>query len=553
MNSSRMKYASTPTYGMQKRGYAKKQSAVTPPASPDFTQTPSTPETPVMPYSSQQAPFAMPGAPMGGQSGMFQNMPFSQNPFPPMQNVTQPSPYPQASYGQPFGYASAYPPAPMSSQQQPMQPAAPLSAAPDFRQQGFVPSSGRLAGSASVSPIGYPPVNGFSQGMGGMNTPSPFYAAPLQQPAMPQSGMPMQTQPGMPTQPFLGGAPMGGMPQQPSQPQPSRKPMEKDAILKIFLFAVLPVLFIPCLFVPQSFNFLRYAFVALCVGGLGLMWAWRTFSQSTRSTLSIIYVALCVVVVSMLFSGAKDARTASSQAAGDLQVTATPAPGSAIVVDNSQAEAQPTVAPETEPPLGTSEAEVRLTLFMDYWQVMNIENMVTLVQPSWASTANVPSTSLFTLLSNRTPTEYTIESISGSDSDSSRTVTMSALIDKNNGKDPVRYRFQIIMVKESGSWYVDPNSLATNDVVATQDPNATPTVGNMTAAPRTTVTPVPDPSTKLYYNPNGGSKYHLDPNCSTVAEKYLPLTAFPYSELGNAPYNKLTPCLKCGAPTQAAE
>ena len=49
-------------------------------------------------------------------------------------------------------------------------------------------------------------------------------------------------------------------------------------------------------------------------------------------------------------------------------------------------------------------------------------------------------------------------------------MTMSAYIDKNNGKEPVRYRFMILMVKESGDWFVDPNSLATNDTVTETSP-----------------------------------------------------------------------------------
>ena len=129
---------------------------------------------------------------------------------------------------------------------------------------------------------------------------------------------------------------------------------------------------------------------------------------------------------------------------------------------------------------------------------------------------------------------------------------MSAYIDKNNGKDPVRYRFMILMVKESGQWYVDPNSLATNDV-ATETPSPAP--GKETVvqslAPRMTVTPIPDPSTKLYYNANGGKYYHLDPNCSAVNPKFLPMASFLYSELDNAPFSSLQPCLKCGAPTQS--
>ena len=62
-----------------------------------------------------------------------------------------------------------------------------------------------------------------------------------------------------------------------------------------------------------------------------------------------------------------------------------------------------------------------------------------------------------------------------------------------------------------------------------------------------TVTSIPDPSTKLYYNANGGTYYHIDPNCSAVNPKYLPMASFLYGELDSAPYSSLQPCLKCAA------
>ena len=60
-----------------------------------------------------------------------------------------------------------------------------------------------------------------------------------------------------------------------------------------------------------------------------------------------------------------------------------------------------------------------------------------------ASAQENPPTALFMPLANRTPEEYTIEEISGTDQDNSRTVTMTATINKNNGKDPSIYRFMV--------------------------------------------------------------------------------------------------------------
>jgi len=173
--------------------------------------------------------------------------------------------------------------------------------------------------------------------------------------------------------------------------------------------------------------------------------------------------------------------------------------------------------------------------------------------PSWRSAKTDAATSLFIIIANRTPVEYEIEDISGSSGDTSRAITMTASIDKNNGNDPVRYRFVILMDKEDGDWYVDPNSLSTNDT----DPTDTPIPDNVdaiyTEQPRMTVTPVPPDSTVLYYNPNGGKYYHADPECEAVNEKYLPMATFTYGEINDAPYSALTPCLKCNAPSRPDE
>ncbi|MGN0990817.1 MAG: L,D-transpeptidase [Candidatus Ventricola sp.] len=65
---------------------------------------------------------------------------------------------------------------------------------------------------------------------------------------------------------------------------------------------------------------------------------------------------------------------------------------------------------------------------------------------------------------------------------------------------------------------------------------------------------LPDPDLQLYRNPNGGSNYHIDENCSGVKEQYLPLTGdFTYADLDKAEFGKLTPCVYCGAPQTKQE
>ena len=52
---------------------------------------------------------------------------------------------------------------------------------------------------------------------------------------------------------------------------------------------------------------------------------------------------------------------------------------------------------------------------------------------------------------------------------------------------------------------------------------------------------------ELYYNPDGGKYYHEDQYCSSVKSRFLPLAAFTYGELDDAPYANLTPCSKCAS------
>ena len=62
---------------------------------------------------------------------------------------------------------------------------------------------------------------------------------------------------------------------------------------------------------------------------------------------------------------------------------------------------------------------------------------------------------------------------------------------------------------------------------------------------------IPDLQTQLYRNPNGGSSYHLDQNCSGVKAKFLPLTGdLTYGDLESDAFKKLTPCVYCAAPAR---
>ena len=340
---------------------------------------------------------------------------------------------------------------------------------------------------------------------------------------------------------------------QPPPPAPPKYSPNKftKVIFIIILLILLPAFFTYCLFIDSYLNFLRYIFLSLSILAIGSFWGKPGFSISTKLTATVVYIALCTVSVVLAVNGDivinknKDVNNPSGIV---FSPTFTP-----LVINESvdQYLNQVTLAPEPTPQsLGPSQAEKRLTMFMQYWMANDILNMVKYTSPLWVNLKEKPEEALFFILSNRTPLNFEIESISGTDDDKTRIVTMIATINKNNGNDPSVYRLSVIMNKEQDDWFVDPLSLATNDemdkeeevVVTSQEIEAA-----YTEAPRMTQTPVPEDNAPIYFNVEGGSFYHIDPNCVSVSEKYLPLTgSFPYSELSQ--HRDLRPCLRCGAP-----
>ena len=55
----------------------------------------------------------------------------------------------------------------------------------------------------------------------------------------------------------------------------------------------------------------------------------------------------------------------------------------------------------------------------------------------------------------------------------------------------------------------------------------------------------PDPDLVLYYNPDGGSKYHAAETCYGVKTQFLPLTPFTYAEIEDEDFLDLLPCEYC--------
>lgn len=324
--------------------------------------------------------------------------------------------------------------------------------------------------------------------------------------------------------------------------------MSTSQLLTLFFAVILPFVFAIAFFANSVF----YAYIALAAVGAAIMWYREVYSPTLRCIISGALVLTCLF--------------------GVIKLVRMPSPSDVIIPNANPIviQVQPTedvssffsepdllltTVPEATPFVAEkTEAEKRLASFMDLWMTNNKPAMVEYCQLSWVNKQSDPAASLFNMLANRSVEAYTIESISGSETDTSRSVSMTATINKNTGKKSSVYRFTVMMVKEGDQWYVNPNSLATNDEIkdATDEVvvNNSMASGAVTEAPRTTVTPVPPGNTPLYYNPDGGSYYHRDPSCPSVRSEFLPLKgSFPYNELDiYKDTYKLSPCMKCNAP-----
>ena len=60
--------------------------------------------------------------------------------------------------------------------------------------------------------------------------------------------------------------------------------------------------------------------------------------------------------------------------------------------------------------------------------------------------------------------------------------------------------------------------------------------------------PYPADDLALYYNPSGGSRYHLSATCAGVRVRYHPMTPLTYGQLDEGTYRKLEPCDFCTPP-----
>lgn len=320
-----------------------------------------------------------------------------------------------------------------------------------------------------------------------------------------------------------------------------RRPFEFREWHLLVMSGILIALFVLAVLITKN-PVLKIVLILLAAGSAGFLWVKPLVAENRRLTYTIVALALCVLTaVSFLLKTPKDATksgssTQQSQTTGESQSAGQNGGVPEIPPANNTANATPT------PAVADNTMLDRLVYFFDLWSKNRQDEMLALCAPSWVGKQENPRTSLFNTLANRFPTNCTLESVSGTDADSSRQVTLTTEIDRKNNKPLVKYRMTVLMVKENGEWYVDPQSLQTNDIEPTPDPNITPT-------PAPTPTAYVTSDTILYYNPKGGKYYHFKNDCSNVGAKYLPLQGtFYYSQINDEQFKDLQPCNVCGAP-----
>ena len=480
--------------------------------------------------------------PYGDPSQWGQQLPAGQAPAQYGQYPQQP-PYGQqpsaAGYGQ-------QPYQPQAYQSQPYQPQSYASetyqpqvhqAQESYQQQTWQPYGQEYPQQAYQA--GYP-----QQGYAQPGYPQQPYQQAMQNGQPLQQGYPQQTAPGVvQQQPVVYNA-------QPvysgyvSQPRGKAPVSDAEIIMKVVLCGVLPILFVlGILFKSQV---LCWIFLAGAAASIAAMWLRPLVDDKVRLIATLVYGVLGVVALVTALNGAPQNGDPAQQA-GTTGVSGNASQqGSYGTGMTWEATPTPTATPTATPdPYAESgQLSEQLQSFFYFWHVNNDENMLALTAPSWRAQQEKPLEALYQIRANRTPLDNcNIVGINGSEADTMRTAKVEVSISKNIiNREPQLYAFDVIMLKEDDVWYVDPRSLTSNETVQT-------TKAQTNEMPTQPVLNTGTPGMILYYNPDGGSYYHADPNCYKIDKKYLPLKGqFLYSQLNDAPYSELKNCTGCGAP-----
>ncbi len=448
-------------------------------------------------YADYQQPYGQQGYQQPyGQQGYQQ--PYGQQGY-EQQGYQQP--YDQQGYQQPYGqqgYQQPY--AQQPYQQQP------------YDQQGFVQPGGYQQGYSQQNPqeTDLPPEQQYAQ------------YTPDGQRVYPTSGR-------------------SGFRVQPA----ARREIPWDTIAKVLMFGVLPILFI--LSMVFAWTAVKWVVLVGAVASIAAMWLRELVTPNARLVLSLLLASAAVVcLVSALATNASDNQNpAQPNQSGQMQQGSTS--GNNLDVNLTATDTpNPAPTPTATPVDDSEECYAQLHSFFTLWKNNAISQMVNLTSPSWRSSikggTDAVTQKLFgEVLTNRTPVSWDFTAITGTSNDIARMVTVRAVINKNNTLGESVYLWKVRMVKEDGVWYVDPATLQSNE----QESTATPT--NALATQPVLNTSHPD--LLIYYNPEGGTYYHINPNCESVNPKYRPLSGvIKWSQIEDSPYDKLEQCKRCGAP-----
>lgn len=465
-------------------------------------------------------------------------------------------------YGQQPGYAPQQPQSnQMNPQNQPPmnQPLAsqqPYAGYPGYApQQGYAPTPQQMQQQRypqqqtpyqQSSPQSYPPQGqgyGQQQRYGQQQAYQQPYPQPASQRYWPQQQPYQQQQ--MQQQNYIG-----------YQPPKTNKSASPETIALAIIGGVLPILFILSLVLPGA-GALKWIFIAMTLAMIAYIWVRPVVKGNLRLILSLVGGALSIValVSALTASSPADSKNNSMQQASQQQSnislsgqnssnTGTAANGGSIPGwSYTDMPANPPNPPTPTPTSHTvSAAQRQLESFFYFWSANSYDNMISLTLPSWQKGLASPQAELFGILVNRTPVAYQITKVSGTDNDTSRQITVLVEISKNNNSNKTElYSYQVLMTREDGVWYVDPRSLKSNEKESTPAPtNSMPT-----QPPDITS----HPDLVLYYNPDGGTLYHVDPNCASAAKSYLPFKgSFTWSQINSGDYAKLKYCNTCNAP-----
>ncbi len=325
----------------------------------------------------------------------------------------------------------------------------------------------------------------------------------------------------------------------------ARREIPWDTIAKVLMFGVLPILFI--LSMVFAWTAVKWVVLVGAVASIAAMWLRELVTPNARLVLSLLLASAAVVcLVSALATNASDNQNpAQPNQPNQMQQGSTS--GSSLDVNLTATDTpNPAPTPTATPVDDSEECYAQLHSFFTLWKNNAISQMVNLTSPSWRSSikggTDAVTQKLFgEVLTNRTPVSWDFTAITGTSNDIARMVTVRAVINKNNTLGESVYLWKVRMVKEDGVWYVDPATLQSNE----QESTATPT--NALATQPVLNTSHPD--LLIYYNPEGGTYYHIDPNCESVNPKYRPLSGvIKWSQIENSPYDKLEQCKRCGAP-----